>query len=99
LRLRRVRQEGPDRRHLARGGGCAQTSSAPIGKKGAQVRSVKIEQCKAADLFAAMPPQEINEPVGGRHISPHRMRAPAPIMGKIASPTRRKRSSRMPFPL
>jgi hypothetical protein len=36
--------------------------------------------------------------VGRGDIGPHGMGASAPVVGQIASPTRRKRASRMPLP-
>jgi hypothetical protein len=60
---------------------------------------MEIEQRKSADLFTAISPKEIDQAVGGGNVRPDGMRASAPIMGEIASPTRRKRSRRMALPL
>jgi hypothetical protein len=60
---------------------------------------MEIEQCEAADFFAAVPAQKIDQTVSGGHIGANRMPAPTAVMRQIASPTRRKRSSWMPFPV
>jgi hypothetical protein len=60
---------------------------------------MQVKQCKAANFFAAVLPKEIDQSVGGGDIGSHCMRTPAPVMGQIVSPARRKRSSGMTFPV
>ena len=60
---------------------------------------MQVKQCEAADFLASISSKEIDQPVGGGDIGPNGMRAPAPVVRQIASPTRRKRASRMPLPV
>jgi hypothetical protein len=50
---------------------------------------MKIEKCKAADFFTAVSPEEIDEAMCRGDIGPNCMGAPTPVVGQIASPTRR----------
>jgi len=58
---------------------------------------MQVEKCEPPDFLAAVSPKEIDEPVSRRDICTYGMSASAPIVSQIASPTRRKRASRMPL--
>ena len=66
-----------------------------VGKEGAQVGCGHGQQAEPADLFAAMPGQEVEEPMRGGDISAHRVRRPAAVMGKKTGPARGQGASRM----
>jgi hypothetical protein len=55
LLLRRERQESSHRRHFPSRGRSSKTRATPVGKESAEVRCVKVEQGKSADLLAMMP--------------------------------------------
>jgi len=59
---------------------------------------MQVKQCEAADFLAPILAKEINQPMCGCDIGSYRMYASAPVVGQIASPTRRKRASRMALP-
>ena len=60
---------------------------------------MEVDEGEAADFLAAMPAEEVNQPMRRRNIGSNCVRAPAAIMGKIVRPARGQCSRRMPLPV
>src|SRR6185503_5522143 len=78
---------------------CAETCATAVGEEGAQIGSVEVEQAEAANLFATIPAEKLDQTVCGGNIGPNGVRAAAAVIGEIVGPTRRDCARRKPFPL
>ena len=99
LLLRGINEEGPHRRHFARGRRRPQAIRPPVGEERAQVRRVEVQEAEPADFLAAMAAKKFDQAVGSGDIGPHGVWAAATIMSEIVGPACRERTRRMPFPV
>jgi hypothetical protein len=67
--FRRIVEERADSGELAGGRGRPKPFGPPLREKGSQIRSAQSQELVTVDRFAAMPPQEVDEPVSRRNIS------------------------------
>ena len=88
-------EELPNRRKLARSGGCAEPLPPPFGKEGAKVRRCKRQQCGRADQLAPIAAQELDQTMGGRDIGADGMRGAPAVVLEMAMPARRDFARRM----
>ena len=88
-------EERPNRRQFARRRRCPEPAGAAISEEGAQVGWLQRQQCKAADLLAAMAAEEIDKAMRRRDIGAHGVRRAAAIVLQIAAPAGRQVARRM----
>lgn len=58
---------------------------------------MQVQQCKAANLLAAMAAKEFDQAMGGGDIGANGVRTAPPVVSKMASPARGKLPRRMPI--